>query len=89
MSSRRSGRAARSFDQPEEIGTAGDEGELRILSMGGDCLGGIVGSGKSGHMHGSAPPGGIRHGIDDVGIASAAAEISTHSLTDFRLGKIG
>lgn len=82
------GKSRTVLDQPEKIGAAGDEGELGILSMAGDCLGGIVGSGESDYMHDSAPPGGVRHGIDDVGIASAAAEISAHSLTDFRLRQI-
>ena len=36
------------LDQPEKVGAAGDEGELRVLSMGGDCLGGIVGPRESG-----------------------------------------
>ena len=43
------GKSRTVLDQPEKIGAAGDEGELGILSMGGDCLGGIVGSGESGN----------------------------------------
>jgi hypothetical protein len=57
------GKSRTVLDQPEKIGAAGDEGDLGILSMDGDRLGGIVGSGESGYMHDSAPPSGIRHGI--------------------------
>src|ERR1700722_989739 len=82
------GKSRTVLDQPDKIGAAGDEGELGVLSMDGDCLGGIVGCRESGYMHDSTLPGGIRHGIDDVGIASATAEISAHALTNFGFRQI-
>jgi hypothetical protein len=44
------------LDQAEEIGAAGDEGELRILGMGGARLGGIIGPGEGKHVHGQCLP---------------------------------
>jgi hypothetical protein len=76
------------LDQSEKICAAGDEGELRILDMRGDRSDEIIGPGESKHMHDSAPPHGVRHGLDDVGIAGAAAEISTHPLPNLRLREI-
>lgn len=76
------------LDQSEKICAAGDQGELRILGMGGDRFDGIVGPGESKHMHDSTPPRGVRHGLDDVGIAGAAAEIFAHPLPNLRLREI-
>ena len=41
------GKSRAVLDQPEEVGAAGDEGELGILGMGGDRFGGIIGPGES------------------------------------------
>ena len=40
------------LDQAEKIGAPGDEGELRILGMGGARCGGIIGPCEGEYLHG-------------------------------------
>src|SRR6202023_4301012 len=69
--------------QLDQVGAAGDEGELGIKSMGCDRFRGIISSPKRKWMHASAPRDCCRDGVDDVGIAGAATEISAHALSNF------
>ena len=73
------------LDQPEEVGAAGDEGELWIAGVGRYRRARIGGSRKSERMHHSAPPRRVGDGLDDVGIAGAAAQIAAHPFPDLGL----